>query len=314
MAALDLNTVRQTIEARLATEMASSPAITTIFANQPFTPTSETSFVQCLVNFGSGEYLTLGGTSDSANSQIGNITINIFTKKGNYKESDPVLPINNYAWSKLGGEASVKLYKNSLILRLAMTEYPFVHKKAFSDAKANFIYPDKVIRILPKILDHNGILNIGSDNIDTIFNFAKKSNPRVKPTSIKSVKYFPKNSSVNIEKLNKILGKDKKYKKQFLAAGPSITNLEKNIVSEMMENDWDNYLPKLRAADAIVVDIETTSLSPRTGHVLGIALSTQPNEGIYVLSDVIEATFHEDTDECEPVSYTHLTLPTTPYV
>ena len=82
MAALNLNTVRQTIEARLATEMASSPAITTIFANEPFTPTSETSFVQCLVNFGSGDYLTLGGTSDSANSQIGNITINIFTKVG----------------------------------------------------------------------------------------------------------------------------------------------------------------------------------------------------------------------------------------
>jgi len=82
MAALDLNTVRQTIEARLATEMASSPAITTIFANEPFTPTSETSFVQCLVNFGSGEYLTLGGTSDSKNSQIGNITFNIFTKIG----------------------------------------------------------------------------------------------------------------------------------------------------------------------------------------------------------------------------------------
>jgi len=82
MAALDLNSVRQTIEARLATEMASSPAITTIFANEPFTPTSETSFVQCLVNFGSSEYLTLGGTSDSKNAQIGNITINIFTKIG----------------------------------------------------------------------------------------------------------------------------------------------------------------------------------------------------------------------------------------
>ena len=34
--------------------------------------------------------------------------------KGNYKEEDPVLPINNYAWSKLGGECAVKLYKNSL--------------------------------------------------------------------------------------------------------------------------------------------------------------------------------------------------------
>ena len=160
---------------------------------------------------------------------------------GNYKEIDNLNPINNYAWSKLGGEASVMLYKNSLILRLAMTEYPFVHKKAFSDAKANFIYPDEVIKILPKILDQKGILNIGSDNIDTIFNFAKKSNPKVKPTSIKNVGYFPKDSSVNIEKLNKVLGINKKIKKKFLAAGPSVTNLEKNIINDMMENGWDNY-------------------------------------------------------------------------
>ena len=33
-------------------------------------------------------------------------------KKGNYKESDPVLPINNYAISKLGGECAVQMYKN----------------------------------------------------------------------------------------------------------------------------------------------------------------------------------------------------------
>ena len=42
-------------------------------------------------------------------------------KKGNYKENRPLLPINNYAWSKRGGEASVTLYKNSLILRICMT-------------------------------------------------------------------------------------------------------------------------------------------------------------------------------------------------
>ena len=46
-------------------------------------------------------------------------------KRGNYKEIDPLLPINNYAWSKLGGEASVQLYKNSLILRTSMQEKPF---------------------------------------------------------------------------------------------------------------------------------------------------------------------------------------------
>ena len=33
---------------------------------------------------------------------------------GGYKENSALLPINNYAWSKLGGESSVKLLKNSL--------------------------------------------------------------------------------------------------------------------------------------------------------------------------------------------------------
>ena len=32
--------------------------------------------------------------------------------KGNYKESDPLLPINNYAWSKFGGACAVQMYKN----------------------------------------------------------------------------------------------------------------------------------------------------------------------------------------------------------
>ena len=34
--------------------------------------------------------------------------------KGNYSETDPVLPINNYAISKFGGECSVQMYENSL--------------------------------------------------------------------------------------------------------------------------------------------------------------------------------------------------------
>ena len=60
-------------------------------------------------------------------------------KKGNYNETDALKPINNYAWSKLG-ESGVQMYKNSLILRLSMTEKPFVHKKAFYDFKTNFMF------------------------------------------------------------------------------------------------------------------------------------------------------------------------------
>ena len=50
--------------------------------------------------------------------------------KGNYKENSNLKPINNYAWSKLGGECAVMMYSNSLILRVSMTERPFVHKFA----------------------------------------------------------------------------------------------------------------------------------------------------------------------------------------
>ena len=82
MAAANLNTIRATIEGRLATELALSPAIPVVFHNQPYVPTPNSSWVQCLVSFGANEYLTQGGTTGSNNSIIGVIAINIFTPLG----------------------------------------------------------------------------------------------------------------------------------------------------------------------------------------------------------------------------------------
>tara|TARA_R100000657_G_C4667984_1_gene112093 strand:- start:54 stop:479 length:426 start_codon:yes stop_codon:yes gene_type:complete len=82
MTQLNLNTVRQNIEARLATEMANNPAITVVFGNQPFKPTANNDFIQCLIEFTGSNYITLGGTNNSTNSQTGIITFNIFTKVG----------------------------------------------------------------------------------------------------------------------------------------------------------------------------------------------------------------------------------------
>merc|ERR1711991_545639 len=82
-------------------------------------------------------------------------------KRGNYKETDPLLPVNNYAWSKLGGEASVQLYKNSLILRVSMTEKPFVHSKAFANVKTSFMFHEDVVKILFRVLNQKGVINLG---------------------------------------------------------------------------------------------------------------------------------------------------------
>jgi len=123
-------------------------------------------------------------------------------KIGNYKEKDPVLPVNNYAWSKLGGECAVAMYKNSLILRITMCEKPFIHEFAFHDIKTNFIFHEEVVKIIPKILDKTGILNVGG-KIQSVYSFAKKTKKNVKKKSGK--KLLPKNVSMNVGKLNKIM-------------------------------------------------------------------------------------------------------------
>ena len=82
MAATDLNTVRSTIEARLATELASSPAIPVVFNNMTFDSTAEDTFVQCVTSFGNNSYLTQGGTTNSGNQIDGLVLLNVFTEEG----------------------------------------------------------------------------------------------------------------------------------------------------------------------------------------------------------------------------------------
>ena len=126
--------------------------------------------------------------------------------KGNYTETDPLLPVNNYAWSKLGGEASVQLYDNSLILRVCMTEKPFVHDKAFANVKTSFMYHEDVSKILFRLLNKKGILNLGGKT-KFIFDFAKKDKKNIKKIYLKRKNNLgmPFNSSLNINKLKKIL-------------------------------------------------------------------------------------------------------------
>ena len=122
--------------------------------------------------------------------------------KGNYKETDSLLPINNYAWSKLGGECAVSMYKNSLILRIIMCEKPFLHKKAFYDIETNFMYHEDVVKIIPKILNKFGIINVGGKT-QSVYEFAKNSNKNIKKISGK--KLFPPKPSMNTSKLKKII-------------------------------------------------------------------------------------------------------------
>ena len=127
------------------------------------------------------------------------------SKNGNYNERDALLPFNNYAWSKLGGECAVQMLKNSLILRICMTEKPFTHKYAYTNLKTNFMFHEDLAKVFFKLIDKKGIINIGGP-VQSVYNFAKKNNKKVQRKIQKKIKnYLPLNSTMNVRKFRKIM-------------------------------------------------------------------------------------------------------------
>lgn len=121
--------------------------------------------------------------------------------QGNYKESDPVLPFNAYAWSKLGGEASSRLVKNHLIIRTSFGRSEFAYKEAFTDKWASKDYVDV---IAPMILEAalsplTGVLNIGTER-KTLHAHASQRN-QVKPVRLAESNFStPYDTSLNLQK------------------------------------------------------------------------------------------------------------------
>jgi dTDP-4-dehydrorhamnose reductase len=98
-------------------------------------------------------------------------------KKGNYSENDPILPHNDYAWTKLGGETPVKLVKNHLIIRTSFGENLFPYKNAYKNL---FTSKDYVDIIAPLVLDKSksnitGTINVGT-NRKSVYDYAIKKN------------------------------------------------------------------------------------------------------------------------------------------
>ena len=125
---------------------------------------------------------------------------------GPYSEADTLKPFNKYGWSKLGGECAVRLYDNSLILRLSMCEKPFAHPKAFVDVKKSMIYNDSASKIVLKLLEQNGTINIGGP-AQTVYNFVKELNPNVGKIYLKDIcdVNLAKDTSLDIGKMKRIL-------------------------------------------------------------------------------------------------------------
>lgn len=120
--------------------------------------------------------------------------------KGNYTETDELLPQNKYAWSKLGGEASVQMLDNFVIIRMSFGPDIFPYKAAFID---QYTSRERLSTIVEKIKniaisEFKGIIHIGEDR-KTVYDYAISLGAKeVEQISIKDMNVkMPVDTSLN---------------------------------------------------------------------------------------------------------------------
>ena len=86
-----------------------------------------------------------------------------------------------------------------------MTEKPFVHKKAYANVRLNFMFQEDAAKLLLKIINKKGIVNLGGQS-QTVYNFAKKYNKNIK--KIYSKGEFPKRMDMNLSKIKNLKKND----------------------------------------------------------------------------------------------------------
>ena len=120
------------------------------------------------------------------------------------------MPVNEYGWSKLGGECASHIYKNSLILRICMNDDRYPHKSAFSDYLTCFLKKTDAAKLTLKLLNRKGVINLGG-KIQSAYDFAKNLNSDIKKIKLdnKTKKLIGINTSMDTTKLKKLLNNEK---------------------------------------------------------------------------------------------------------
>lgn len=122
---------------------------------------------------------------------------------GPHKESDPLLPINVYSWTKLGGECSVRMGPNSLIIRTTFGPSPFEYEQAAVDKITSKLYVDEAAPIILKLAKSKttGVTNVGGER-RTLYDYARESRPDVRKILLKDLPdRIPPDTSLDLTRL-----------------------------------------------------------------------------------------------------------------
>lgn len=124
--------------------------------------------------------------------------------RGNYKEDDPVFPVNKYAWSKLGGECAVRLYDKALVIRTTFGPDVFPYEKAFVDQWTSRESVTVIAGMIAKLIDTDatGVIHVGGKR-KTVHEYAQGLDPAksIGELSIDDVKFkVPVDTSLRCDK------------------------------------------------------------------------------------------------------------------
>ncbi len=128
----------------------------------------------------------------------------LYVGRGPHKETEPIFPPYKFAWSKLGGECSVAVLPNSLILRLSFGPKPFPWNKVYSGQYSSKLYVDEMAKLVLKATKSKvtGIMNIGGERT-TLEKYAKRTRPGI--SIIPKPNWVPKDTSLDLTKMRKFL-------------------------------------------------------------------------------------------------------------
>ncbi|MCC7125629.1 MAG: NAD(P)-dependent oxidoreductase [Acidobacteria bacterium] len=129
--------------------------------------------------------------------------------KGLYREDDAMMPVNGYAWSKLGGECAVRLLPDHLVIRTSFGPDEFPYPKAFVDQWTSRQSVSQTAAQMVRVIERGarGTVHIGGPR-RSVMEYARSLDPAkmIEPLSLKDVTFVaPVDTSLDTTRFRELM-------------------------------------------------------------------------------------------------------------